>query len=79
MAWVVLKAGQVGAEEGGLSIKAKHQLSWGLNQNKANTSCIYFTRFIQVDNFKARAREIITQSSGFIFFYFMSLIYMQQF
>lgn len=31
MAWVVLKAGQVGAEEGGLSIKAKHQLSWGLS------------------------------------------------
>lgn len=31
MAWVVLKAGQVGAEEGGLSIKTKHQLSWGLS------------------------------------------------
>lgn len=31
MAWVVLKAGQVGAEEGGLPIKAKHQLSWGLS------------------------------------------------
>lgn len=50
-----------------------------VNQNKANTSCILFTGFTQVDNFKARAREIITQSSGFIFFYFMSLIYMQQF
>lgn len=31
VAWVVLKAGQVGAEEGELSIKAKHQLSWGLS------------------------------------------------
>lgn len=43
MAWVVLKAGQVGAEEGGLSIKTKHRLSWGLSIKTKLILLVYYS------------------------------------